>query len=311
VARVEALTERFGFPGAVRFEAGPGGLVRAVVTTAEAEAHVYAQGAQVTHFRPAGQDPVLFLSAASRFAPGAPIRGGVPVVFPWFADRGPDPAAPAHGVARTAEWRFEAVERGDDGTVRLTLRLEASAATRVFWPHDFVLRHRVGIGPALELTLELDNTAGAPVTVEVALHTYLAVADVRQVAIEGLAGATYLDKTDAMVRKREAPDPVRITGETDRVYLGTRATCLVDDPIAGRRLRIEKEGSATTVVWNPWIARARALSDLGADEWPRMLCIETANAHDDALRLSAGARHRLRAVIRPEPRESGAGQRPR
>ena len=124
----------------------------------------------------------------------------------------------------------------------------------------------------------------------------------RQVSITGLGGATHIDKTDGMARKREGPAPARITGETDRVYVGTRATRVVDDPVAGRRLVGAKEGWATTVIWNPWVAKARAMPDFGDDEWLLMLCIETASAADDAVSLAPGVRHTLRAVIRTTPR---------
>lgn len=305
-----ALQARFGMAGVLRFEVGPGGLIRAMVTTPAAEAHVHLHGGHVTHCMPAGTAPVLFLSARSRFAPGAPIRGGVPICFPWFAARAGDPAAPAHGVARTAAWTLEAVEPGDDGGVTLAFSLSADAATRRWWPHDFGLRYTVGIGRALDLRLEVENAGPTAFTFEAALHTYLAVADVRQIAIEGLSGATYVDKVDGLRPQVEGPGLIRLTGETDRIYQGTRATCVLDDPAAGRRLIVEKTGSATTVVWNPWDAKARALADLGDDEWLRFVCIETANVHDDAVTLAPGARHGLRAAIHVESRSPRGGRLP-
>jgi glucose-6-phosphate 1-epimerase len=298
---VAELRERFAVPGALAFEAGPGGLLRAVITTPAAEAHVYLQGAHVSHYQPTGADPVLFLSARSRFASGQPIRGGVPLCFPWFAARAGDPAAPAHGFARTAEWSCAAAER-DGGEVRLAFQLEPSAVTRRWWPHDFVLRYRIRVGESLDLALDVENRSASAFTFEAALHTYLAVADVREASLSGLADVSYLDKTDGMARKRESPGPLRLTGETDRVYLGTEATCVVEDPPAGRRLVVAKGGSTTTVVWNPWAAKARAAPDLGEDEWLRMLCVETANAHDDAVTLAPAARHTLSAAIRSEAR---------
>jgi glucose-6-phosphate 1-epimerase len=301
MATADELAARFGIPDVVRFEAVAGGLVRAVVTTPVAEAHVYDQGAHLAHYQSAGAAPVLFLSARSRFTPGQPIRGGVPLVFPWFAARAGDPTAPTHGFARSREWRLEAAERRGDSGVTLALRLEPDPETRRLWPHDFVLRYRVGLGAALELALEVTNPTDVALTFEAAFHTYLAVSDVRQVAVHGLEGASYLDKTDAMRRQTQGPEPIRFTEETDRVYLHTAATCRVDDPGAGRRLVVEKAGSATTVVWNPWDARARALADLGDDEWPRMLCIETANAAADAVTLAPGARHTMRARVRAGP----------
>jgi glucose-6-phosphate 1-epimerase len=294
-----ARGELLEITGRVRWE--PGGLVRAIVTTPAAEAHVYRQGAHVTHYQPTGVAPVLFTSARSRYALGQPIRGGIPLVFPWFAARGGDPAAPAHGFARTTEWRLESAEEDDHGGITLAFRLDPDERTRRLWPHGFVVRYRIEIGRALGLSLEVANPGDRAITYEAAFHTYLAVSDVRAVAVRGLEGATYLDKTDGMRRKVQGREPLRLTGETDRVYLGTVASCRVEDPGASRQLVIDKTGSATTVVWNPWATRTRGLADLGEDEWTRMLCVETANAHDDAIALAPGARHTLRARLWGEP----------
>jgi glucose-6-phosphate 1-epimerase len=299
---VDQLEARFGRPGRVRFETGAGGLTRAVVTAPAAEAHVYLHGAHVSHYQPVGQAPVLFLSARSAFAPGKAIRGGVPIIFPWFGARAGDPSAPQHGFARAAAWQVESTESPAAGAAAITLRLEPSAATRAVWPHDVVARYRVTVGDRLDLRLEVENVSAATATFEEALHTYLALGDVRTASISGLAGATYIDKVDRMARKTEGPAPVRLGGETDRVYLGTRAACVVDDPRGGRRLVVEKAGSDATVVWNPWSDKAHAMSDLDGDEWPTFVCVETANAADHAVTLAPGARHELRAVIRAVPR---------
>ncbi len=291
---------RWELPNLARFEHGPGGLIRLAVTSRLGTAHVYLQGAHVTHFQPAGQSPVLFLSQASRFAPGTAIRGGVPVIFPWFGALSGQPSAPMHGFARTSEWEVESLASWVDQVVTVVLRLVADDATRALWPHDFVLRHRITIGSTLEMALEVESWSGEPFTFEEALHTYLAVHDVRQVAVSGLGGGEYLDKTDAFQRKRQGAAPIRLEGETDRIYVATRTACAVDDPASDRRLRVRKEGSATTVLWNPWEAKAAALSDLGNDEWPRMLCIETANAAEDAVTLAPGEVHVMRAVVEVE-----------
>jgi len=296
------LQHRFGIPEAARFETGPGGLVRLRIATPVAEAEVYLHGGHVTHYQPRGSGPVLFTSAQSRFDAKAAIRGGVPVIFPWFGPRADDPSAPMHGFARTAEWDVGSVARQADGGVLVVLRLDASDATRSAWPHPFVLRHRITVGAALDLALVVDNPSAEPLVFEEALHTYLAVGDVREVSVTGLGGTTYIDKTDGMRRKPQGGEPLRLTAETDRVYLGTRAACVVDDPAGGRRLVVDKAGSGTTVVWNPWAAKARAMADLGDEEWLRMLCIETANAADDRVTLAPGARHEMRATIRVLPR---------
>ena len=147
------------------------------------------------------------------------------------------------------------------------------------------------------MTLETENTGDAPFTFEDALHTYFTVSDVRETATTGLENTEYLDKTNGMQRKPQGTEPIRITQETDRLYEGTHTTCALDDVGLKRRITIEKSGSQTTVVWNPGIAKAAAMPDFGDDEWPAMLCIETANASANAITLAPGQTHATRAVI--------------
>ena len=241
--------------------------------------------------------PRSFSARGAGSRPGAAIRGGVPLIFPWFGARAGHPTAPDHGFARICEWTVESVARAGDG-VAVTLGLEPSEATRALWPSEFRLTYRVLVHAALELTLEVENRSKAAFSFEEALHTYLAVGDVREASVIGLEGRAYIDKTDGMKRKTLAAGPFRPSGETDRVFPGTMAACTVTDPVLGRRLIVDKTGSATTVVWNPWSDKAAHMADLGADQWPGMLCVETANAMDDAVTLGPGDRHAMGVVIR-------------
>jgi len=292
-----AHLSRFEIPGIAIFELGEGGLLRLTIDTPLASAHIYLHGAHVTHFQPKGAAPVLFMSRQSFFAPGKPIRGGVPLIFPWFGPRAGHPEAPAHGFARTNEWSVESLSIDGEQVVTVVFHLAASDQTRAAWPHDFSLRFRVVIGRTLAMTLETENTGDTPFTFEDALHTYFLVSDVRETATTGLDNTDYLDKTDGMQRKLQGTEPIRITQETDRLYENTRTTCTLDDVGLKRRITIEKSGSQTTVVWNPWIAKAAAMPDFGDDEWPAMLCIETANASANAITLAPCQTHSTRAVI--------------
>jgi glucose-6-phosphate 1-epimerase len=284
----------------VVLEAGAGGLPRARVNGARADAELYLQGGHLTRWQPHGAAPVLFLSTRAVYAPGQAIRGGVPVIFPWFGPHATDRPAPMHGFARTCPWRLVSHGPGADGAVVLELALDDDVTTRRLWPRAFTLRYRVTVGDALHLALEVINASADPFTFEVALHTYLSVGDVEAVSVTGLEHTAYVDKVDAFARKRHGAGPLRLRGETDRVFLGTRARCVVDDRALGRRLVVDKTGSATTVVWNPGAARAREIADLEPDGWRRMLCVETANAADDAVTLPAGGRHVMTATLRVE-----------
>ena len=307
---IDDLRRRFSVPG-VTFEPGQGGLPRVSVSTPAAEAHVYLHGAHVTHYQPRGRRPVLFMSGSSHFAAGKAIRGGVPVIFPWFGGYAKDPKAPAHGFARTQAWGVRDVKRRDgDGAVTVSLALGPTPASRALWPHEFEAIFDVTVGPALEMALNVRNTGSTAFTFEEALHTYLAIDDVRKATVEGLAGREYIDKVDGAKRKKQPAGAMRIEGETDRVYLNTPDTVTVTEGSSGagggRKLSVSKQNSAATVVWNPWIAKAAAMADFGDEEWPGMICVETANVAEHAVTLAPGQSHVMRAVVRgfgqPVPR---------
>ncbi len=285
-------------PGVVDLTEAPTGLVQVDIHSPLATARLYVDGGHIAQYQPAGAEPLLFLSRESKLVPGTAIRGGVPICFPWFGPKAGDPAAKMHGFARIVDWELEATAQEADGSVTVVLLLQSSAHTRALWPHDFTLRHRVNIGAALRMTLETHNSGPAPFTFETALHTYFAVADVREVQVTGLEGASYLDKTDGGKLKTLGDAPLRFDAETDRVFANHRGTCVIDDRAGGRKIVIEKSGSDTTVVWNPWIAKAAAMADFGDDEWPKMLCIETANTGANAVTLAPGATHAMTAVVR-------------
>jgi glucose-6-phosphate 1-epimerase len=295
MSNVAELNTRFGRPGLVTIDTGKGNLPRVRVTSPLAEAEVYLHGAHVTHFQPRGHKPVLFMSGASLFEHEKPIRGGVPLVFPWFGPNANDPKLPAHGFARTSIWEIQDINAGDTVTIRLGLN--SSEATKKLRPHEFEATFTVTVGASLKMVLEIVNTSQNGFTYEEAMHTYLAVGDIKRTTIDGLAGREFIDKVDKASRKTQPAGAFGITGETDRVYLNTPDTVTVDDAGNERKLVVSKQGSAATVVWNPWVAKSKAMADFGDEEWPGMLCIETANAADNAVTLPPGGRHTMSASV--------------
>ena len=290
------LSNRFGSDG-VRFEAGNGGLTKVVLSNPGADVEVYLHGAHVTSYRPRATGEAFFLSGKSFFAADKPIRGGVPVIFPWFGPRQDDPKAAMHGFARLMDWDVLNFDR-DGAAMVLILGLSSNDRTRGLWPHDFALRYTVRVADSLDMALEVKNTSRTEFRFEEALHTYFRVADATTVTVTGLSGVQYLDKTDNMKRKTQADEPISIAAETDRLYLNTRAACEILDPASHRRVQVGKTGSDSTVVWNPWTAKAKAMADFGDDEWRQMVCVETANASENAVALAPGATHVMRQTVR-------------
>jgi glucose-6-phosphate 1-epimerase len=285
------------FPDGASLEPGPGGLDRLRLEASEGEAHVFLHGGHVSHFQPKGERPVLWLSSESRFDRTHPIRGGVPVCFPWFGPKPGAPEAPMHGFARILPWDLAGVAREPSGRLEARLELTPQAAARGGFGLELGLTLTLSVGRSLRLELAVHNAGAVPARFEEALHSYFAVSDVTRVRVLGLEGTSYLDKADAMTRKPGAAGPIAITAETDRVYLDTTASVTIEDPGWDRRVVIAKTGSATTVLWNPWVAKARAMPDFGDDEWPRMLCVETANAGEQALTLAPGSTHVMTATF--------------
>jgi glucose-6-phosphate 1-epimerase len=174
---------------------------------------------------------------------------------------------------------------------------ESDESTKKWWPADFRLVHRATFGRELSLELEVSNTGKTPLRFEEALHAYHRVGDIEKARARGLDSVQYLDKTDSN-RKKLQHGEIVIVSETDRVYLNTSAAVEVEDPVLHRRIRVTKENSRTTVVWNPWVQKAHALSDFADDEWRQMICIETSNVSDFAVELAPGQQHTMKAIVR-------------
>jgi glucose-6-phosphate 1-epimerase len=271
--------------------------VKAAISLGGMAGELYLQGAQVTAWQPAGGRPVLFTSPNAVFAPATAIRGGIPIIFPWFGPNRHAPAAPQHGFARTAMWHLDEVETAGSESLTLTLSLDDGDVGSPSWPEPFRATYTVTFSRTLSLRLSVQNHATHPIVVEQALHSYFAVSNIAAVGISGLTGTTYIDKTGAGRREQETEPLVIIGTETDRVYLDTPARCAIQDRGWRWRVVIEKSNAASTVVWNPWAEKGAALADLGDPAWRGMVCVETGHIADNEVRLIVGGEHEMSTVI--------------
>lgn len=296
LALVADLETRFGRPPSVGFATSPlGGVIAHLMAADGATAQIALQGGHVLGYRHPRHGDVLWLSPLARLDSGRPVRGGVPVCWPWFGAHATDGSKPSHGVARTAVWHVAETSGGP--APRLTLRLDDAAARASGLPLSAHLD--VVLGAALEVSLRTLNVGAEPVRLGGALHSYFQVSDIASVTIGGLEGRTYVDQL-AGGRVVSETEPIRFSGELDRIYQDTRDRVTILDPGSGRRIVVDKAGSASTVVWNPWIAKGERLGDLGPDGYRHMVCVETANAGADIVCLQPGATHTLTARIRAE-----------
>ena len=290
------LNRKYGFRDQLVFTESPGGFVWAEIKNRHAEATVALHGGQILSYRPQAQAPVLWLSRKRYFQTGKAIRGGIPVCWPWFGAHPTDAGKPAHGFARTAVWSVNESEQLEDGGTRLKLFFAASEETLALWPHRFRLEIEVMVSAVLRVKLICTNTGSAPFTCTGALHSYFNISSISNVAIKGLEECPYLDKVDQGRRKVQA-GPIYIRRETDRIYTDTTAACTIEDKGLERRIGIAKNGSRTTVVWNPWIDKSRRMPDFGDEEYENMVCVETANAAEDVVTLAPGGSHTLEQVV--------------
>lgn len=278
-------------PGRVTVFSGKGNLPAIRVETAISEAEVYLHGAHVTAFQKKGGAPLLFMSGSSDFLPDKPIRGGVPVIFPWFGGR---EGLPGHGTARITDWDLTESLLLPDDSVRLSFHLPCTEPANV----EFI----VTVGDSLVMEFAVTNTGTADFTFENCLHTYFHISDIHGIEVAGLKGARYTDSLTDSDHIEEA-DSIRFTAETDRIYQDTAATAEIRDPALGRSIFVRKSGSRSTVVWNPWIDKAKRMPDFGDDEWPRMVCVESCNVKENAITLAPGERSVLRVEIDSAPLE--------
>lgn len=284
---IGALNELFAIPGHLHFETGEGGLTKAVVANSFATAEVYFQGAHVTSYRPAGQGELLWMSKTAQFGDNKAIRGGVPLCWPWF---GKQEGHAQHGFARKSLFTLFGTSVNAQGETVLQFGLQDSEATRAVWPHAFMLEYRVSVGRTLGMELKTTNAGDVTFELSQALHTYFAVDAIENVRIEGFEGNTYIDtlRDDAACIQK---GPVVIGEEVDRIYEDDGQSVTLSD--GTHRVAIAGSGSRSSVVWNPWIAKAASMADFDDEGYKTMVCIETANARKDARILQPGESHTL------------------
>lgn len=238
------------------------------------EVLVLKYGAQVLNWKTADGVERLYVSPVAA-QPGQPVRGGVPVIFPQFNQRGPDFSLPRHGFARNLDWQLEGSELDADGVAALSLTLADNADSRLLWPQAFGLRLKVVLAPnQLRLQFEVRNAGDQPMQFTAALHTYFAVSDLRQTTLTGLAGC---EKLDTLVNQpgMAGDDPLQLGGPIDDIFFAVPRPLTLQSGLGA--LRIDMSGGfRDVVVWNPGEATARGIKDMPAEDWAHMLCVEAA-----------------------------------
>ncbi len=285
------LNDDFGIAGQLAFRDAGDGFIVIDVDNSQCTASIAMQGAHLMRWNPKGEEPVIWMSPVAKLAQGKSIRGGVPICWPWFGAHASEASFPGHGFARTVAWDVIATAALDDGSTSISFRI--AEINRELWPYDAPAEMHMVIGSKLEMELVTENRGEETITVGDALHTYFCVSDISRIAVRGLDGCDYLDKVGPAARRTQKHD-IRIASEVDRIYFDQGQDIVIEDPGLDRGIRIEKRGSHSTIVWNPWIDKCRAMGDFGSDQgFLGMVCVESANAAEDVVQLTAGSRHSL------------------
>ena len=297
------LNNRFAIPFKLRFKALGEGLIATDINNAHGTASICLQGGQILSWQPVSTaEPMIWLSSAAKFAPQTSIRGGIPVCWPWFSAHASDASFPMHGFARTQPWQVKSTRSLDDGSTEISLTLPLTTAMQAMWPHQAQLDMLINVGETLKIALITRNLGESDFVITEALHTYFSVSDVAQVQVEGLDGIHFHDKAAGWTEGDQV-GAISFAAEVDRVYVNTPERCTIVDPAFNRRIHIAKLGSQSTIVWNPWAARAAQMGDLGTDDasgWKRFVCVESANARENAVTVPAGKAHTMAVEYRVE-----------
>jgi glucose-6-phosphate 1-epimerase len=277
---------------------GKGNLPVLKISTPKSTAEIYLHGAHITHFQKNGEPPLLFLSRQSWFGSDKPIRGGVPIILPWFGNR---EGEPSHGLVRTLSWELVEALTEPEGGVKVRLRLPQKSLK----PEWAALKAEFIVAVADTLTMELITTntsADKTLEIEDCVHTYFHAGDIGAVSITGLQGALYLDNAAGGngERKTDSDAVLKITKETNRLYLNTTSAVEIRDEKFRRTIRVEKWNSKSTVVWNPWTTQ-KMPEDFNSADHQNMVCVESGNIKENKIPLAPGSTSSLKVMLSSSP----------
>lgn len=277
---------------------GPGGLPVIHIDNDLAECTIFLYGAHIASFKPKGAPEVLFMSPHGTFKKGTPIRGGIPLCFPWFGKHPHRDDLFLHGLIRTQVWKIEQISTGGDESTTLVLSTRDDETTRTIWPHRFAINLTVHVAQSLTVEMEVRNTDTESFTYEEAFHTYFSVDDVQQCKVEGLEGL--------QVRNRLANDdryiqsgPVTVSGEFVRLYERAKKDVVLIDSSREGSIALHHDAFSQVLVWNPGQISGMANPEI-AEAWNTFVCVEHANCLDASVTLQPQEVHRSSIEISPE-----------
>lgn len=292
---VDDLDDKFGIEAEIGFYEEDE-FVYAMVSNKHADATICLYGAHILNYSPSRNMEVLWMSSDSQFETGQAIRGGIPVCFPWFGPHISNDNLPQHGFARIMNWEVIKTESLPDGANLIVFQLCSSEETKKYWPADFCAELSFTVGTKLGVSFKVTNTSNETIDYTCALHTYFSLSGIDNIAIEGLGNTRYQNQLDGgdYIQDEEV---LTISEPTTRHYYDTEEACVINDPIFNRRIRIEKEGSKNTTVWNPGAETCKEMSDMPDEAYEAFVCLETVNKINNQIVLAPNESHETVAII--------------
>ncbi|WP_321325622.1 D-hexose-6-phosphate mutarotase [Thiomicrorhabdus sp.] len=257
-----------------------------------AKATITTYGATVLSFIPHGQRDVLWVSNSAVYDGTKPVRGGVPVCWPWFGAAAKQ-GGPAHGFVRNMVWQVEKVGQLENGETRVLLVCKSNDETLKIWPHEFELKLCVQVNSSLTITLTTVNMGDETIEITEALHTYFAVANPVGMLIKGLEESTHLDKLVDDAQPEIQKEAVVLNPAKDSVYLNQTGSVVIVDADNLREILIEKRHSQSSVVWNPGPEIVKGFADIDDQAWLEFACVESGNVLDNTVSIPRDSEHLL------------------
>ncbi len=293
---IDELDDKFSIEGEVGFAELEEDLVFITVSNKHADADICLYGAHVTSFRPHKSMEVLWMSPDSSFEVGKPIRGGIPVCFPWFGPHKTDPEKPQHGFARLMYWDILETTTKPGGETLVRLQLCSSDETKAYWPYNFCAEMSILVGKTLEVSLKITNKSDQPFDYTCALHTYYNLSAIENLSIDGLQGTSYYNQITGENGIQEE-ETLLINEPITRHYLNTEVPVVITDSAFRRNIIVQKSGSKVTTVWNPGEETCAKIGDIPDDGYETFVCVEATNAFDFPIHLGAGKSFETSAII--------------
>ena len=250
------------------------------------------QGAQVLSFQPKNAQEMLWISPKANFAPGIPLRGGIPLSIPWFAFHNDD--LPVHGFVRTESWTLASQGTADDESTWLELELKDSAQTRAWWGGPFRIVHTIRVGRELRLELAIHNDSPAPVRLESVWHSYFAIGAIDKVGIMGLDGCPGIDKNRDRSRFVHY-GKLRVQGPTDLIFPRVPAIQVLERSQGAIQVASSCQGAVVCNHWN----MDSLIDDLGEGSHCHFVCLERGDLDETAIDLAGNSVHRAWMRLSP------------